>query len=92
MGSWQSSNCESVDACGCILWETDPWADTRSDPPTGKLYVFARWFCEEIELPLREIHIHDSANGLAIVSGEIQTIDDMNTDPRTHKDDYSLRG
>lgn len=80
---------ESVDAAGCILWETDPWANVESVPPTGKLYVFASWFSDEINLLLREIDIDKSANGLAIVSGEIISIDDMNVDPRTHKDDYS---
>src|SRR5947209_7271752 len=82
---------ESVDASGCILWETDPWADVESTPPTGKLYVFASWFCEGIKLPLREINIHDSANGSAIVTREVINVDDMKTDPRTHKDDYSLQ-
>lgn len=80
---------ESVDASGCILWETDPWANVESVPPTGKLYVFASWFSDEINLLLRELDIDKSANGRAIVSGEIISIPDMNVDPRTHKDDYS---
>jgi signal transduction histidine kinase len=81
---------ESVDACGCILWEIDPWADVQSNPPTGKLNVFARWFCPGIEPPLRELHIHNSANGRAIVSEEILSITDMKTDNRTYKDVYSI--
>lgn len=82
---------ESVDACGCILWETDHWADLRSSPPTGKLYVFASWFEADIKIPLRELLVERSANGLAIATEKAISIKDLRTDPRTHKDDYSVR-
>jgi signal transduction histidine kinase len=81
---------EAVDACCCILWETDPWAVVHNNPPIGKLYIYARWLCDDIGLSLREIPIDGSANGLAITTGEIQTIDDMRVDSRTHKDEYSI--
>lgn len=82
---------QAVDSCGCVIWETDPWANVRSNPPTGKLYIFARWFKDGIDLPLREMNIDGSANGLAIASGELLTVSNMKTDSRTHKDEYSIK-
>jgi GAF domain-containing protein/signal transduction histidine kinase len=81
---------KSVDACGCILWEIDPWAMPTANPPVGKLHVYARWFDGHINLPLREVQLQHSANGLAIATETIQNIADMATDPRTFKDRYSI--
>jgi hypothetical protein len=82
---------ELVHACGCILWETDHWADLRSSPRTGKLYVFASWFEDGIRVHHRELLVEKSANGLAIATEEPINIDDLGADHRTHKDDYSIR-
>src|SRR5258708_6682999 len=82
---------ESVDACGCILWEADDSADLTSSPPTGKLYVFASWFETAIKVRRIELFVETSANGLAIASEGPLSIEDLRTDPRTHKDDYSIR-
>lgn len=82
---------ESVDACGCILWETDQWADLTSSPPTGKLYMFASWFEAGIKMPHIELLVEESANGLAIATEVPISIEDLRTDTRTHKDDYSTR-
>lgn len=76
---------DSLDACCCILWETDPWVDTKADPPTGNLYVFARWICDEIEMPLKELPIDSSINGLAIVTNQTQKTADV----RDNKDAYT---
>lgn len=82
---------KSVDACGCILWETDHWADLTSSPPTGKLYMFASWFEAGIRMPHRELLVEESANGLAIATEEPISIEELRTDPRTYKDHYSIQ-
>jgi signal transduction histidine kinase len=81
---------QAVEACGCILWETDPWADLKSDSPEGNLYVFASWF-DGFDLPLQEIPLSDkSVNKIAIKTQETVLVENMQTDPRIYKHDFSM--
>lgn len=76
---------EQTDSCGCVLWETDPWANVSADQPSGNLHVFARWMCDKIEMPLKELPINDSAIGKALIKQEIVTKDDVRVDLDTFK-------
>ncbi|MGB7207202.1 MAG: GAF domain-containing protein [Pyrinomonadaceae bacterium] len=76
---------EAVGACGCVLWESEPFANIERDPPTGNLYVFAKWFCDNLTIPLRKLPIDDSANGYAIKHKECQNIEDVKTNSITSK-------
>ena len=79
-----------LDACGCILWETDPWAEITNDIHTsigtGNLHVFARWICDEISMPLQELPLNESASGRAIIEKKTVTKEDIRTDAGTYKD------
>lgn len=79
---------KAVDAYGCILWEVAPWADFDSDPPAGQLFVLASWFDEGQVLPLHEIPLDGSANGLALLTGKAQNVRSIKDDARTFKHTY----
>lgn len=79
----------AVDASGCILWLTDPWTDSERHPE--RLYIFARWLSDEINLPLRELPFENSINGLALSEKRTQNIENMESDPRTYKGDDSIK-
>ncbi len=81
---------EAVDAYGCVLWEVAPWADFESDPPVGQLFVLASWFADGMVLPLHEIPLQGSANGLAVRTGEIQNVTNTREDARTFKHPYII--
>lgn len=69
---------DAVRACGCILWESEPFSKFQNDPPIGSLYVFAKWFSMEDlnrtqnpkKIPLYKIPIDGSTNGYALVNHE----------------------
>jgi len=83
---------EGVNAYGCVLWVKDPSTNVKNVSRNRSLYVFADWFDEGGGggEPIREIPIEESANGLAITSEEVIHINDLQTDPRTFKGDYSV--
>ncbi len=76
---------EAVDAYGCILWEAAPWAVLSRKPLTGRLFVLASCFGDGQVLPLHNIPLDGSANGLAILTGETQNVESIEDDERTYK-------
>ncbi len=96
--------CDAVDACGCILWESEPFSKFQNEPPIGNLYVFAKWFQigEKEKIPLFRIPIQGSANGYAlinhakvdnkwIVNGVMSIRDAREKDAPTHKENYLVK-
>jgi signal transduction histidine kinase len=74
---------QAVKAQGCILWEAAPWADFTCASPAGGLFIQACWLEGNLNPPLHEINLQNSANGLAISSRQTQVVESIKTDPRT---------
>jgi signal transduction histidine kinase len=81
----------SVDACGCVLWKIEPFADLRTSPPTGNLYAFAGWFDDDLEIRLHKLPINKSANGMSIISEQPINIPSLEHHPDTVKHAYSIQ-
>jgi transcriptional regulator with GAF, ATPase, and Fis domain len=82
---------EAVDAYGCILWEVAPDVDWDEGPPQGRLFVVAEWFEGGKNFIRGELPLHSSANGKAILTGEVINISDPQHDPRVfHGNDFLI--
>ncbi|MFM9903639.1 MAG: GAF domain-containing protein [Pyrinomonadaceae bacterium] len=80
-----------VDAAGCILWESEPFASLNPIAPKGNLYMFASWFRNIPNRPLQTLPIIGSANGYAMIHGKTVAVDDLKTSEMTHKSKYSIK-
>lgn len=77
---------QTVDACGCILWEVAPVSKLTNDPPDGRLFVLAQGFQAEHTPMLYELPIYPSRTGGAALSSQTINIPDVKVDGMVHRD------
>ncbi len=78
---------KSVDACGCVLWQADPWTELGLNPSEGHLFASASWFEQDIEpLNLKKLPVASEV-GRAIETRKTRNVPNLRDSKYAHQDD-----